>query len=144
MGIAKPMMSLFGNIPMKETQPHDPTETASDEPLYIEMPRGDIRNVQVTIFNNDSHSDVEFDEIYVTFKKNSLDEPFLFQYKLSAGTVWEVDTGIYEFKIRAADTENLPAGGYVFDIELIYNGTIKQTTVGILKLTQDVTHTDDE
>ena len=83
-------------------------------------------------------------EIYVTFKKNSLDEPYLFQYKLSAGTVWEVDTGVYEFKIRPADTENLPAGGYVFDIELIYNGTIKQTTVGILKLTQDVTHNADE
>ena len=144
MGIAGPLMSLFGNIPMQDTQPHEPGSNNDEEPLFIEMPRGDIRNVQVTVFDNNSHSDLEFDEIYVTFKKNSLDEPYLFQYKLSAGTVWEVDTGVYEFKIRAADTENLPAGGYVFDIELIYNGTVKQTTVGILKLTQDVTHSDDE
>lgn len=146
MGVSGPMYSLFGHLPMDEPVPAPVPDEDTGEPLFIDMPRGDLRSVQFTVYDAESHSQtqVQFDEIYVTFKRNSNDEPFLFQYKLSSGTVWEASTGVYEFRILPADTENLDAGGYVFDIQLLQGGAIKQTTVGVLKLTQDVTHTEDE
>ena len=105
------------------------------------MPRGDIREVQFTVYNNTGQepSDIQFDEIYVTFKTSTNATEYLFQKKLTDGTITEEDVGVYQFRIESADTDGLKIGKYAFDIELVYGQDIKQTTVGVLDITPEVT-----
>lgn len=108
--------------------------------MTIEMPRGDIRHVSFTVTDSSgAASGVAFTEIYFTVKKSYRDENYLIQKKLSNGTIEAAESGAYTFTIDAADTDDLTVGKYVFDIELIYGTDIKQTTVGELILTNEVT-----
>ena len=109
--------------------------------MLICMPRGDIRDVQFSVYDNTGQiiSDIPFDEIYVTFKTSTNAQNYLFQKKLSNGTVYELEPGTYQFRIEAADTDDLKIGRYAFDIELVYGEDIKQTTVGVLEITPEVT-----
>ena len=50
----------------------------------------------------------------------------------------------YTFNIEPEDTDNLDYGTYVFDIELIKTGEIKQTSVGQFTLTSEVTFAENE
>ena len=110
--------------------------------MKICMPRGDIRDVRFTVYDHTGQRicTVPFDEIYVTFKNNTNTAVCLFQKRLTAGTVWQEDLGIYQFRILPGDTDNLKIGSYVFDIELMYADEIKQTTVGLLELLPEVTY----
>lgn len=114
--------------------------------MQICMPRGDIRDVQFSVYDNTGQtiSDIPFDEIYVTFKTSTNSPNYLFQKKLSNGTVYEIETGKYQFRIESADTDNLKIGTYVFDIELVFGDDIKQTTVGKLDITPEVTFVTNE
>lgn len=109
--------------------------------MRIVMPRGDIRDVRFTVYDSTGRivSPVNFDEIYVTVKSKLDKANFLFQKKLSDGTITKEGTGIYQFSIRPEDTNSLSYGAYAFDIELLYGDSIKQTTVGSLELTPEVT-----
>lgn len=110
----------------------------------IKMPRGDIRPVRFIVINSDgSPSGINFDEIYFTVKNNYFTKEFLFQKKLSDGTI-QPDEGGYQLVIRPEDTDNLKIGKYVFDIEIIYGDEIKQTTVGDFVLTNEVTFASNE
>lgn len=113
--------------------------------MDIKMPRGDIRTVHFTV-TDDSGNDTSilFTEIYATFKKSYSSQQYLFQKKLSDGSIIMLDEGDYQFVIRPEDTDNLPFGTYVFDIELVYQDQIKQTFVGELKLTNEVTFASNE
>lgn len=109
--------------------------------MIISMPRGDIRDVRFTIHNYETHepSDIDFDEIYVSFKTSTNSPNLLFQKKLTDGTVTKEEVGVYQFRIEPEDTDNLKIGTYAFDIELVYENLIKQTTVGVLEITPEVT-----
>lgn len=109
--------------------------------MLICMPRGDIRDVQFQVFEDTGQtiSEIPFDEIYVTFKNSTNSQNYLFQKKLTEGTVYEIETGVYGFRIESADTDNLRVGKYAFDIELVYGDDIKQTTVGVFEITPEVT-----
>lgn len=107
--------------------------------MTITMPRGDIRPVVFTVSDNDGgKTDVEIAEIYFTVKKQYADKRFLFQKRLSAGTIVADEAGNYTLTIEAEDTDDLDVSEYVFDIELVGDG-LKQTTVGKLVLTDEVT-----
>ena len=54
--------------------------------------------------------------------------------------MWTEEPGIYNFRIDPEDTDNLKIGSYAFDIELVYGDAIKQTTVGTLEITPEVTY----
>ena len=114
--------------------------------MKICMPRGDIRDVRFTVYDNTGQriSTVPFDEIYVTFKSSTNTAAYLFQKRLTDGTVWQEDTGIYQFRIVPEDTDALRIGSYVFDIELVYGNEIKQTTIGMLELLPEVTYAANE
>ena len=107
--------------------------------MKIEMPRGDLKNVSFSIKSNGVITDIEFDEIYVTFKRNEYVSDFLFQKKLTDGTIIKREDNTYYFTIYPEDTDNLTYGKYVFDIEIIKVGSIKKTTTGILNVTKEVT-----
>lgn len=113
--------------------------------MNITMPRGDIRPVRFTVYNQDgTESNIAFDEIYFTVKKKYTDNDYIFQKRLTAGTIEAVEDGGYQFVIESEDTDNLRIGNYVFDIELVQGTEIKQTTVGTLVLTNEVTFVTNE
>lgn len=102
------------------------------------MPRGDLRTICFNIDFQDSKSAIDFTEIYVTFKRSFKHKEALFQKRLGNHTVEKTSDG-YTFTIFPSDTNNLDYGKYVFDIELIYEDTLKTTFVGELILTNEVT-----
>lgn len=113
--------------------------------MEITMPRGDLRNVKFNI--TDSSGEIVttiFDEIYITFKENYIDEKVIFQKKLSDGTITKDEESYYHFKIEPEDTNKLKYKEYVFDIELIIENSVKQTTLGKLMITDEVTFATNE
>lgn len=114
--------------------------------MYIEMPRGDYRPFCFLLKNKDgTELNLDVDEIYITFKKDTFNlSKILFQKTLSNGDIVK-DANGYHFAIMPEDTEELQYKEYVFDIEICNeNPFIKQTIVGKLKLTDEVTHKKDE
>lgn len=110
------------------------------DPLKISIPRGDIRPIEFNVYNSNGElSDIEFTDIYFTVKANYRDKKYLIQKRLSNGTIESVSQGVYKFFINASDTDCLQYGDYVFDIEVILGDEIKETTVGILSVTYEVT-----
>lgn len=110
--------------------------------LNITMPRGDIRNIKFCVRDGEQPK-TDFTEIYFTVKKTAQMTDVLFQKKLSDGTIIPAGDGYFRLTIEAADTEELSYGTYRFDIEVVGDG-IKQTTVGQLKLTDEVTFASNE
>jgi hypothetical protein len=113
--------------------------------LKISIPRGDIRNFKIAI--KDPSGDLTgltFDDIYFTVKRGYLNQEFKFQKRLSDGTITKNEEGYYLFSILPNDTNNLPFGDYDFDIEIVKDDAIKQTTVGVLTLTKEVTYQSNE
>lgn len=110
--------------------------------MEIIMPRGDLRVIQFSI-NSQGEPYTLFDEIYFTVKKTVTNKNFEFQKRLSTGDIQLVNNS-YEFTIEPADTDGLDYGKYVFDIELVKEGSIKQTSVGSLTLTSEVTFAENE
>lgn len=108
--------------------------------MTIEMPRGDIRAVRFNVTDSEGNpSDIQFDEIYFTVKASYQYNDYLFQKRLTDSTIEPSDDGGYQFTIEPEDTNDLRVGTYVFDIELVQGNTIKQTSVGTLVLTNEVT-----
>ena len=105
--------------------------------LNITMPRGDIRKVKFDVKDNTGAERNDFTEIYLTVKNNSVQEEALFQKKLSDGSI-VYSEGYYHTQIECEDTDGLSYGNYKFDIELL-GENLKETFVGILSLTEEVT-----
>ena len=113
--------------------------------MEIKMPRGDIREVRFQVTDDQGNpSRVNFSEIYFTVKKSFNAQDYLFQKRLSDGDIVQLGDGDYQFTIKARDTNELQITSYVFDIEVIYGTQIKQTFVGKLTLTNEVTFVTNE
>ena len=116
--------------------------------MYIEMHRGDYKPLKFPVTNsNGKQLDLDFDEIYITFKRNNrIKEEVLFQKRLSTGEITKDENGYYHFAIMPEDTENLSYyDKYCFDIEVYKeNPLIKQTRLGVLNLTEETTHKENE
>ena len=116
--------------------------------MRVSMPRGDIYYIDFYVTAPSEFDDISYDEIYFTVKKKYSDKTFLFQKKLTTGGITKIDIDTYRIKIEPEDTNNLiinkPGESYDFDIELIYQDIIKQTSCGEFVLTKEVTHASDE
>ena len=116
------------------------------ESFVIEMPRGDMKPIcfDVTDPETGELSDAEITEIYFTVKRDYKTANFLFQKRLSNGTIEKVDTSNrFQFIIDPADTEKLGFGDYVCDIELV-GPDLKSTTAGRIRLLYEATHANNE
>ena len=108
------------------------------------MPRGDIRPVSFTV-NSTFQNDLEFDNIYFTVKKNYKAREMLLQKTLLSGEIEYMGNSVYQFVIEPKDTNSMEYGSYVFDIEVVSEELhIKQTFLGTLTLTQEVTFASNE
>lgn len=115
--------------------------------MYIEMPRGDIRPITFGVYEPDGHtkSDIVFTEIYFTCKRFAIDDDYLFQKRLTDGSIVRLDNGDYSLRIMPEDTNDLMFDTeYAIDIEILYYDQIKQTTAGRLKLTEETTAAQNE
>ena len=112
--------------------------------MQISLPRGDIRNVRFQV-KDGSEVYTDFTEIYFTVKKNYKTDEVLIQKKLSDESITlDPVSGYFSFKFSPEDTNNLTYGTYVFDIELNKGDVIKQTSLGELTITEEVTFSKDE
>lgn len=110
--------------------------------MRITMPRGDIRVFRFQVFDpyTGQLSDTDFDEIFMSVKRNIHERDTVFQKKLSDGGIEKLGVGDYQIKIEGRDTDPLEFNKtYPFDIELIYGNEIRQTECGELELTPEVT-----
>ena len=110
--------------------------------LNITMPRGDIRLIRFQVIDSQTGepSQVDFDEIYMTVKKNLYERSYIFQKRLSNGGIEKLGIGDYQIKLEASDTDQLDFNiTYPFDIELVYEDEVKQTEYGELSITPEVT-----
>lgn len=112
--------------------------------MQISMPRGDIRNIRFSVKNGDEFY-TDFDEIYFSVKKSVQNSKLLIQKKYTDGDIMlDETTGYFSFKIMPEDTDSLDYGKYAFDIEVVKGNMIKQTSVGTLELTSEVTFSSNE
>lgn len=106
----------------------------------IEMPRGDFRQRKFSI---SSEVIPQIEEIYITLKKSPRDTEYLFQKTLTGGDI-DYDDGYYYFSIFPDDTKSLKMEKeYLYDIEL-EGQNLRYTTLGILRLTTEITTNEGE
>lgn len=114
--------------------------------MEIVMARGDmtVRTFAVQTKDKLPFTD-QFDNIFLTVKKTAEDREFKFQKRLNDGSgIESLGGGKYRFTILPEDTNGLPYGRYVFDIELLIAGALKKTFLGTLELTKEATHSYNE
>ena len=112
--------------------------------MEITLPRGDIKNINFSVNRKDGSKETDFDEIYFTVKKDFNQNEYLIQKRLSQSDITLGADNYYHFTLRSNDTDSLRYGNYVFDIELIKGDIIKQTSVGMLNITSEVTFSNNE
>ena len=106
--------------------------------MNIKMPRGDIKTISFSIYSGGATSTETFDDIYFTVKRNENDRHPVIQKRLSRKEIVHQGNS-YFITIMPEDTDCLEFGSYLFDIEIVKMPKIKQTFVGVLTLTKEVT-----
>lgn len=76
-------------------------------------------------------------EVYFTVKRRYTDKAFLVQKTLADMTF--DGTGVYHFTLEPEDTEGLPYGVYVFDVEVIVEDYKQTIAKGELNITAEAT-----
>ena len=114
--------------------------------MRIRMRRADIRYIRFLINDpNNTAAEIDFDQIYFTVKSKPSDRLFIFQKKLSDGSIKKLDMGDYQLKIEPKDTAKLIAPKeYLFDIQISYKDLVKETFVGTFELMPEVTYPENE
>lgn len=109
----------------------------------IIMPRGDLRGVNFNIYDaSGAEVSKPFTQITFTVKKSTESRKIIFQKKLTDGTITR-NENTYSLTIQPEDTDYLDYGTYYYDVELIRGDLLRQTFVGNLVITEEVTFTDD-
>ena len=113
--------------------------------MRIAMARGDIHYERFVIANPDgTQAEIDFDKVYFTVKKSFKETRYIFQKKLSDGTIEKLSPGDYQVKITPEDTAGMPFGNYVFDIQVQFGDTIKQTFPGEFAILNEATYPENE
>lgn len=96
----------------------------------IDMVKGDNEDRRITITRTSDGAGVDLTtaEVRMSVKKNATDSNYYFQRKNTAagGGDTEIEmtdptNGICLLKIVPANTQDMPAGNYVFDVEIIHS-----------------------
>lgn len=113
--------------------------------MDLEFVRGDSQNVILDLVDENENKIIlgDGEMIYMTVKRNSRDEDYVFQKKLGDG-IERRDDGTYIVKILASDTNDLDYGSYGYDIELKSGDVVKTLGVYTLTLTEEYTHARNE
>ena len=106
----------------------------------IAMVRGDTLAFAVKItFDNDAQ---ELETCYFTCKSNYADKTPVFQKSLDNGIYLSEQDGeslYYIIRVAPADTRNIEAGRYYYDLQIGVNGDVFTVMGGVLDVMYDVT-----
>lgn len=108
--------------------------------MKITMARGDVYVVPFGVYINCEQTHDQMDNIYFTVKKHHYDHDYIFQKRLSDGSISTDGEGGYILTIDPEDTNQLSLGMYEFDFEIVKLPEIKKTFAGEFELTREVTH----
>ena len=108
--------------------------------MKISMARGDLHSIPFGVYVDEELYAEEMDDIYFTVKRHHYDREFIFQKRVSDGSIATDGQGSYVVKILPEDTNGLQLGMYDFDFEVVRMPNIKRTFAGTLELTKEVTH----
>ena len=111
--------------------------TIQDSNMY--MVRGDTKAFAFEVEGLDQ----EFESVKFSCKKKYSDKGYIFQKTLGDG-ISEVKDGKYIVRIAPEDTEDLPIGDYLYDLEIRANGDVFTILRGKLKIVYDVTREEEE
>lgn len=100
----------------------------------IIMVRGDTMAFDLTLYDVDA----TVESIYFSCKKSATDDDYIFQKSIGNG-VTQINGSVYRVRVAPADTADLPAGDYVYDLQLGLGADIYTLLYGKLTLKQDVT-----
>lgn len=104
----------------------------------MELTRGDTGQYKFKRLDAQGHAITNTpDSLDFTVKNSFSDSDIVFQKKLADMTMDE--DGTWHFTIDPADTEKLPVGNYVFDIEVKQDNYVQTIAKGTLKLTSEAT-----
>lgn len=81
--------------------------------------------------------------VYFTVKKGP-NCPVLIQKSLDDGITYDENTNYYYINLDSADTENLCAGVYGFDIEITASSFVTTVRIGKLEILSDYTRKGDK
>ena len=112
--------------------------------MYINMARGDVFSFSFGLYIDGVLSTEEMDNVYFTVKDSYYTHDPLFQKKCSDGSIASDTHGSYTVTINPEDTDGLDFREYEFDIEVVKLPGIKRTFTGILNITPEVTHRNNE
>ena len=114
--------------------------------MKIEFNRGDSYERGFILKNKATGATITtaWDEIYFTVKKYNTDTEFLIQKRLTSGGIVDDGNGHYTLFIEPADTDGMPFGAYVCDIEVVEGDYYKKTFPGSFILNPEVTHVSNE
>ena len=101
----------------------------------LTMVRGDTMQFQMKLKNLQA----TVASLYFTAKTNGTDSTPVFQKSLEDG-ITLVDTDTYQIRVAPADTANVAAGNYVYDLQIGLGSDIWTPMMGNLVLLQDVTN----
>ena len=113
--------------------------------MKLEFPRGDSYERGVVLRNKSTGQPVTdtFDEVYFTVKKKAADSDYLFQKRMTTGGISNDGNGHYTLFIYPEDTNSMAFREYDCDFEFVKDN-YKRTFAGTLKLTEEVTHQNNE
>lgn len=89
------------------------------------------------VMNNSAGNPLTVNEAYFSCKANIDDLEYVFQKDLSDGI--ELVNDRYNVRIAPEDTENLVAGEYYYDLEVVINEDVYTLMRGELDLLSDIT-----
>lgn len=103
--------------------------------------RGDTKYYKFQRINKTDESVITTkpDVMYFTVKFADNVEDYLIQKTLENGIIFDDETNYYYFTINPEDTNNLPYGGYVYDIEITEGPKVTTIAIGDIILTEEVT-----
>lgn len=107
----------------------------------MQITRGDTKNYKFKRVNktDDSVITTRPDTMYLTVKFDYNVDNVLFQKELDNGIKFDEETSYYYFTIKPSDTNELPYGKYVYDIEVTDHGKVTTIAIGEIDLTEEVT-----
>lgn len=95
----------------------------------IKQTRGDTRQYNFKRLNSDGEAITTIpDALYFTVKTSYDVQTPVFQKTIDNMAMDE--DGTWRFTIEASDTNNLPYGAYVYDVEVIENGAVTTISKG--------------
>lgn len=106
--------------------------------IQLTQTRGDTRGYYFTRVDGSGQTiTIQPDSLYFTVKLSFDVQEMVLQKTLEDMT--QDENGTFHFTLEASDTQNLPYGTYVWDIQVTQDNVVTTIAKGTLKLTKEAT-----